>query len=1357
MASTATQNSLTLTTRPLAISAPIVRQIQAGRDIAAIVSEAMRGRVSDAVCVDLNGYPVPASSWALVAPKADDHLLIYTKLHGGEGKNPLHVLMTIVVIAAAAYTGGLAATAYGPMAGAFAAAAVSTAGMFLVNAIAPVRPADARNTSYSDSPTYSISGARNVADPWGPIPQLLGRHKVYPRLGAKTFTEIEGGDEYLRLLLVWGYSPIRVGTIKIGDTPLSSFEGVEVRTYLGYDGEDTIDLFPSQVEQTPVGALVEYSSGWITRTAPENVDELSVDIYFNRGLVRIGNSSRSGAFRAETTVTAQIRYREVGTSAWTYTDGTVAFAEQSSATYALGPMVPGSYYDELGYLVPGETFSIYACHDGVIRAYGGRTERPLSVRIGEYTTRTLYVDTSTDIAWPVMGYDTVTNIIDTDRTGLVCSLVGDQVNITAGTITIEESAWTAKSPEVQRFSQRWKVDRTKAYEVAISRVTEDSVDDMIFDEMTWQYLRGTLNDNPINFEKHLTVTAFRIKATEQLSNVIDNVNAVCDSFVPVWDGSTWSTWGYSSNPAALFRHVLTGNANALKRTASQINDDQLADWFDECEDRGYSFNMYRDFRASIWDTLMDVAVAGRAAPSIIDGLWMAINDYDGRPISQHFTPRNSWGFSSEKMLFDMPHALRVKFVNADADYEWDERIVYSDGYTEANATLFESIEFPGVTDPDLIYRFARYHLAQMILRPETYSFYCDFEHLACRRGSMIHCGHDVPKWGTAWGRVKSISVTEETTEDGFFDDSGGVAFDDSGGVEFDGGTVGGTIISVTLDEEFAMLAGTSYACRFRKANGDSVVLSATSVTEDTVTSTFYVDGSVPASYGPAVGDLAMFGEATLMTARLLVKSITRTKDFCALLTCVDLAPSIYNADTESIPAFNTRITGPVDITRLAPPAPSISNVESGTRALEVTGALIRARILATVAPATSSTIRIGKYRLRYRATGTTRWSQVEWPADVGVTGIINGVIEGESYEIAAQVVSVYGVASDWSSSVFDAVEGQSEDPADVEDFGCNIVGSEARLTWTANTDLDLSHYRIRWSPLTVGATWANSVDVVANAGPTTSIAVAAMVGTYMIKAVDRSGRESATASTASTNIAGIAGLNFVEEFSQIDPSWSGTGTNVSASVAMGGLVLTDPETETGTFEFTGYVDLEAVFTSRLTASLSISGQDTASDLYDLTDLYEAENLYGAQESQYNVELYVATTEDDPAGTPTWSAWKPFLVGDYTARAYKFMARLSGTAPSITPILEAVTVTIDMPDRVLPFGADVLSSGSRVAFSPAFFAVPEIGISVFNGEEADYYAITNLDETGFDIAFTNGGAGVARTISGVAKGYGVLET
>ena len=34
-------------------------------------------------------------------------------------------------------------------------------------------------------------------------------------------------------------------------------------------------------------------------------------------------------------------------------------------------------------------------------------------------------------------------------------------------------------------------------------------------------------------------------------------------------------------------------------------------------------------------------------------------------------------------------------------------------------------------------------------------------------------------------------------------------------------------------------------------------------------------------------------------------------------------------------------------------------------------------------------------------------------------------------------------------------------------------------------------------------------------------------------------------------------------------------------------------------------------------------------------------------------LQVRTTNDDPGGSPTWSTWKTFIVGEYTARAYQF--------------------------------------------------------------------------------------------------------
>jgi hypothetical protein len=86
-------------------------------------------------------------------------------------------------------------------------------------------------------------------------------------------------------------------------------------------------------------------------------------------------------------------------------------------------------------------------------------------------------------------------------------------------------------------------------------------------------------------------------------------------------------------------------------------------------------------------------------------------------IVDHFTPRNSWDFQGQKPYAQQPHGWRVSFINRDNGFTQDERIVYDDGYDETNATLFEGIEFPGVTDPDLIWKLGRRHIAQSRLRP----------------------------------------------------------------------------------------------------------------------------------------------------------------------------------------------------------------------------------------------------------------------------------------------------------------------------------------------------------------------------------------------------------------------------------------------------------------------------------------------------------------------------------------------------------------------------------------------------------------------------------------------------------------
>jgi hypothetical protein len=199
-----------------------------------------------------------------------------------------------------------------------------------------------------------------------------------------------------------------------------------------------------------------------------------------------------------------------------------------------------------------------------------------------------------------------------------------------------------------------------------------------------------------------------------------------------------------------------------------------------------------------------------------------------------------------------------------------------------------------------------------------------------------------------------------------------------------------------------------------------------------------------------------------------------------------------------------------------------------------------------------------------------------------------------------------------------------------------------------------------------------------------------------------------------------------------------------------------------TVEVSGYyllddiVDLGGVFQSRLTASITAGGMDLQSNLYDETDLYAVSNLYGNIEGLFSVGIELSTTNDDPLVDPEWSEWRSFLVGDYSARAFRFRIAMSGTYPNVTPVVSAVAIQIDMPDRVVGFDAVVLTTGTRVEFDPPFYVTPKIGIAVIDGVEGDKYLITNQDESGFDIAFTNGGSPVERNISGIAKAYGSLE-
>ena len=135
---------------------------------------------------------------------------------------------------------------------------------------------------------------------------------MVPPMGALPYTETVGGDQYLRLLFVWGYGPLHISDLKIGETPLSDFEGVEIETREGYDDDDPITLYSNVVVQNDLSVSLTQAGGYTTRTTEIDADEISVDITLPRGLVEF---AANGA-KTETDVQIEVQYSPTGMNQW---------------------------------------------------------------------------------------------------------------------------------------------------------------------------------------------------------------------------------------------------------------------------------------------------------------------------------------------------------------------------------------------------------------------------------------------------------------------------------------------------------------------------------------------------------------------------------------------------------------------------------------------------------------------------------------------------------------------------------------------------------------------------------------------------------------------------------------------------------------------------------------------------------------------------------------------------------------------------------------------------------------------------------------------------------------------------------
>lgn len=104
------------------------------------------------------------------------------------------------------------------------------------------------SSAAAPSQTYSLQGQGNHARLGQPIPVFYGRHIIYPDLAAMPYTRYENDDQILYQLHCIGQGKYDLESIRIEDTPISSFE--EINYEVLAPGQ-TITLFDADVVTAP--------------------------------------------------------------------------------------------------------------------------------------------------------------------------------------------------------------------------------------------------------------------------------------------------------------------------------------------------------------------------------------------------------------------------------------------------------------------------------------------------------------------------------------------------------------------------------------------------------------------------------------------------------------------------------------------------------------------------------------------------------------------------------------------------------------------------------------------------------------------------------------------------------------------------------------------------------------------------------------------------------------------------------------------------------------------------------------------------------------------------------------------------
>jgi len=434
--------------------------------------------------------------------------------------------------------------------------------------------------------------------------------------------------------------------------------------------------------------------------------------------------------------------------------------------------------------------------------------------------------------------------------------------------------------------------------------------------------------------------------------------------------------------------------------------------------------------------------------------------------------------------------------------------------------------------------------------------------------------------------------------------------------------------------------------------------------------------------------------------------------------------------------------------------------------------------------------RVNEFRVKWRIDNDN-WNQANTTSP---SLQIKNTRQGRLY-VQITAANYLNKVSDIAVAEFELV-GKTAVPGNVQNLTFEAINNNSgRLRWTETVDLDVKvggKIHIRHSSLTDGtATWSNSVDLIpAKSGSSTEAIIPLVEGEVLVKFEDDGGRQSTTETSVIIDLPDALG-NLLVQSRREDadtPPFQGSKTTVFYSEEYDALTLdgtalldsiadfdaitafdvTGDVASSGTYSFANTLDLGAIFALDLRRYFVTRGY-FPSDLIDsrTNTVDDWSDFDGGITDKVNAKLMLRMTNDNPAGTPTWSAYQEFVNGAFRARAFEFRADLTSSAVDQNILVDELGYDATFQRRT-ENSDGVISSGAGakvITFANPFFVgtaslgglnayLPSIGITAQNMGSGDFFEVTSVSATGFTVTFKNSaGTAVNRNFNWSAVGYG----